>query len=259
MANISIIMPTYNSEKYIKASIRSVQLQTYTDWELLIVDDVSTDNTVKSARQFAEADNRIKVFELDVNGGPATARNIGLKNATGNYVAFLDSDDLWLPEKLEKQIAFMNSIITSKGNCVFCCTAYELINENGDSRNIIVRPPTLTGYWKALFLGNPIGNLTVLYDRTRIGDLQVPLIKKRNDFALWLKILRNNNKCYGMQDVLAKHRIRKGSVSANKIALIKYQWELYHKIERQPFVVALAAMVSLFIVKGIGLGKCKVK
>jgi glycosyltransferase involved in cell wall biosynthesis len=258
MVGISIIMPTFNSEKYIKDSIRSVQAQTYTDWELLIIDDVSLDNTVKIAKQFSKTDNRIKVVELDTNGGPAKARNVGLQNACGDFIAFLDSDDVWLPEKLEKQLEFINLQNTGNRKCVFCCTAYELINENGDSRNVIIRPPVVTGYWKALFLGNPIGNLTVLYNRQEIGEMQVPLIKKRNDFALWLKILRKNNKCYGMQNVLAQHRIRKDSVSANKFALLKYQWELYHKIERQPLIIAVSAMISLFIVKGIGFGRFKV-
>lgn len=259
MTSISIIMPTYNSEKYIKAAIKSVQDQTLTDWELLIVDDASSDKTVEIAKQYAAIDNRIKVFQLETNGGPAKARNLGLKNVSGMYIAFLDSDDLWMPEKLEKQISFINSKGSANEKCNFCCTAYELINDEGDSQNIIVRPPAIIGYWKALFLGNPIGNLTALYNRNEIGDIQVPLIKKRNDFALWLKILKENNKCYGMQDVLAKHRIRKGSVSANKFALIKYQWQLYHEIEGQPFTIALLAMISLFFIKGIGWGKCKMK
>lgn len=259
MASVSIIMPTFNSEKYIEDAIASVTAQTYTDWELLIVDDASLDRTVEVAKRYADSDKRISVFRLNINGGPAQARNVGLQHASGEFVAFLDSDDLWMPEKLEKQLDYIDSIKTTDEKCLFCCTAYELINENGTSRNVVVRPPEIIGYWKALFLGNPIGNLTALYNRKKIGDIQVPLIRKRNDFALWLIILRQSYKCYGMQDVLAKHRVRKGSVSANKLALIKYQWELYRHVERQPLVVSFWAMISLFIVKGIGLGKCKMK
>lgn len=245
---VSVIMPTYNCGRYIAKSIRSVQDQTYENWELLIVDDCSTDDTKKEVASFLN-DQRIKYICMQQNGGPAAARNEALRRAQGDYIAFLDSDDIWHPQKLECQLAFMD---TNKS--FFSCTGYRKIDENGQTMRVAVVPHKSVGYWKAFFLSNPIGNSTVIYDRRHFGNRQVPSIRKRNDFALWLQMLRDGDSCYGLPDVLMDYRVRSQSVSANKLGLVKYHWELYHKLEKRNVFVSAIGVFMWAFVKGTGLG-----
>lgn len=177
------------------------------------------------------------------------ARTEAIRRATGKYVAFLDSDDLWLPDKLEKQIAFMEQT----GN-PFSCTAYEQIDEQGESLHLLCIPPKKTNYNKMLRLSNPIGNLSVMYDQSLLGKYEVPSIKKRNDFALWLKILHDTPYCAGMPEPLGKYRIRANSVSSNKLGQAKYHWQLYREIERMNLLKACWAMACWAFVKGTGFG-----
>ena len=183
---VSVIMPTYNCEKFIAESIQSVINQTVTDWELQIVDDCSTDNTAAIVKSFMEKYPNIHYTKLNKNGGPAVARTEAIRLSTGKYIAFFDSDDLWAEDKLEKQIAFMQ-----KTGAKFSATGYDQMDEDGNSLHIALIPPAHCDYKKMLRLSNPIGNTTVMYDQEALGKYEVPPIKKRNDFALWLRILKD--------------------------------------------------------------------
>ena len=247
---VSIIMPTYNCEHYIAESIESVIKQSVQEWELLIVDDCSTDQTKEIVEKYqVDYPDKIYYFKLSHNSGAAVARTLGIEKATGKYVAFLDSDDIWYPEKLEKQISFME-----KSGSVFSCTAYEQMNEDGVRLHVRFIPPKETDYNKMLRLSDPIGNLTVVYNQEKLGKYTVPDIKKRNDFALWLKILHDAPVCDGLPDVLAVYRVRKNSISSNKLQLAKYHWQLYREIEKLKLPKAIWAMGCWAWVKGTGRG-----
>ncbi len=243
--SVSIIMPTYNCGAYIKESIDSVLAQTFQNWELLIIDDCSTDNTEEIVKRYLW-EKRVLYYKLEKNSGPATARNIGLEKAKGTYIAFLDSDDLWTEDKLEKQIAFMQ-----KHNAKLSCTAYEKMTEQGELLGVIVEPYEKADYDKVLFSGNSLGNSTVMYEREPFSDLRVPMIKKRNDFALWLQILKKEQYAYGILEPLMFYRVRKASVSSNKTTLFAYHWDLYRHIEGLSLPKASFAMVSCVAVKAL--------
>lgn len=222
---VSIITPTYNCGKFISRTIDSVQAQTYENWEMIIVDDRSTDNTKEIVEEYIKNDNRIQYFLLDVNSGAAVARTTAMNLAKGKYMAFLDSDDIWTPDKLERQIKWMQD-----NEYAFSCTAYEQIDEEDNSLNRIIKTVEKTDY-NRLLLDCPVGNSTVVYDVERMGKFEVPNIRKRNDDALWLQMLKKEKYIWGMPDVLMKYRIRKNSISSNKLKVIKYHWILYRKIE----------------------------
>lgn len=248
MDKVSIIMPAYNCEKYIAKSIASVIAQTYSNWELLVCDDCSTDGTKAIVESLSENDSRIRCMTTPENVGASEARNYGIKNATGRYLAFLDSDDIWYPEKLEKQIAFMQ-----EKNCVLSSTAYEHITENGEKTGRVVVPPKKAGYNYCLYVGNCIGNSTAIYDMSKHGKIYVPTIRKRNDFALWLKILKKGGKSYGMPEVLVSYCNRSDSLSKHKFGLIKYHWQLYREIEQMGLIKSCVALITLFICKGLNI------
>ena len=223
---VSVIMPAYRCADVLIESVTSVQAQTVEDWELLIVDDCSPDDTFALANKLAAEDPRIRVFQTPGNAGPAAARNMALENATGRYAAFLDSDDLWLPEKLARQIAFMRE----KG-AAFSCTAYDRVAEDGTVLNRVT-PFEKADYNKVLYYANPVGNSTAMIDRMMLGSLRVPMIRKRNDFALWLAALKKTDYVYGMRECLARYRVREDSVSSRKTDLVRYQWQLYRRVEK---------------------------
>lgn len=222
---VSIITPTYNCGKYIGETIESVLNQSYKNWEMIIVDDCSTDNTKEVVEKYVKKDNRIKYFFLEENSGAAVARTKAMKIASGKYMAFLDSDDIWFPDKLEKQLSFMK-----ENNYNFTCTAYEQVDENGNPLNKIIRTKKKTDY-NGVLLSCPVGNSTVMYNVEKLGKFVVPNIRKRNDDALWLQILKKEKFIYGMPDVLMKYRVRSNSISRSKVKLIKYHWKLYREIE----------------------------
>lgn len=245
---ISVIMPTYNCAKFIGETIETVIAQTYKNWELIIVDDCSKDNTNEIVDKYILKDNRIKYHRLDTNQGAAMARTKAMELANGNYMAFLDSDDLWKNDKLEKQIKFME-----ENNYNFTCTAYEQIDENGESLNKIIKPKKKADYNRIL-LDCPVGNSTVIYNIDKLGKFKVPNIRKRNDDALWLQILKNEKYIYGMNEILMKYRIRQNSISSNKIDLIKYHWQLYREIEhlsifRSAFHVCWWGIIKILHIK----------
>lgn len=221
---VSIIMPTYNCGDFISTTIESILNQTYKNWELIIVDDCSKDNTEEVMQKYLN-DNRIKYHKLENNQGAAIARTTAMNLATGNYMAFLDSDDLWKKDKLEKQIEFME-----QNDYNFTCTAYEQIDEEGNKLGKVIKTKKKADYNRIL-LDCPVGNSTVMYNVDKLGKFEVPNIRKRNDDALWLQILKKEKYIYGMEDILMEYRIRSNSISSNKIDLIKYHWYLYREIE----------------------------
>ncbi len=222
---VSVIMPAYNCADYIGESVDSVRRQTYQNWELVIVDDCSSDGTFPLIQSYAREDRRIKAYRLERNSGAAAARNKAVDLAEGSYLAFLDSDDLWKPEKLERQLRFMEE----KGS-LFSCTAYGKVDGNG---NVLDRVVHCRGqYDYELVLKECFGNSTVIYNAKEIGKVHGPDIRKRNDFALWLKVIRMAGYAYGLDEVLGYHRVRSGSISYKKSDLVKYQWQVYRKIEK---------------------------
>lgn len=251
---VSVVMPTYNCASFIQEAVESVVAQTYPSWELIIVDDCSTDNTKAVLAPYLAKYPNIHYTCLEKNSGPAVARSEALKQAKGDYVAFLDSDDLWTPNKLSLQIDFMK-----QKNVPFSATGYELIGDDGTSKGVALIPPQKTNYDKMLRLSCPVGNLTVMYDRRVIGDQQVPAIKKRNDFALWLQTLHKTDACYGMPDVLGKYRVRSQSISRNKLKLLPYHWHLYHDIEKLGIVKTAWYIFCWGFVKGTKIGINKVQ
>ena len=237
---VSIIMPSYNTSEYVAESIKSVLNQTYTNWELIIVDDCSTDNSEEIIKQFTH-DVRIRFFKNEKNSGAAISRNLALREAKGKWIAFLDSDDLWEPEKLEKQIGFMR-----ENDYKFSYTAYVEIDEKAKENGITVIGPkkiTKRGMYNYCWPGC----LTVMYDAEYIGNIQIEDIKKNNDYAIWLKIIKKTN-CHLLKEKLAKYRIRQGSISRySKITLIKHHYLLYRVGEkRNVFMSCVLTVRNLF-------------
>lgn len=220
---VSIIMPTFNSIDTLKESIDSILNQTYENWELLITDDASTDGTQEILKAYVVKDSRIKVFFNDFNQGAGASRNISIENSCGRYIAFLDSDDLWHNEKLEKQIGFM-----CKHDHAFTYTHYRKITETGELAKKISCPTNNVRYHE-LLKSNVIGCLTVIYDAHMLGKIYMPSIRKRQDYALWLKILNKIEFAWCLHEELAFYRMRKKSLSSSKIKIIFSQWFFYRK------------------------------
>ena len=245
---VSIITPTYGCGKFIAETIKSVLAQTYIKWEMIIVDDCSQDETKAVVERYSRADGRIKYHCLETNSGAAVARTEAMRLATGEFMAFLDSDDLWFPDKLQKQLAFMK-----EHNYAFSCTSYEQVDETGKSLNRIIKAIARTNY-NRLLLDCPVGNSTVMYDVGRMGKFEVPNIRKRNDDALWLQMLKKEKYIMGMPEVLMKYRVRSNSISSNKLKVIKYHWILYREIERlnvfrSAFHIAWWCFLKVFRIK----------
>ena len=216
---VSIITPTYNCAQYIGETIDTVISQTYINWEMIIVDDCSSDDTDKIVSKYQKRDSRIKYYRLANNSGAAVARTVAMRLASGKYIAFLDSDDLWMPNKLFVQLDFM-----IKNGYAFTCTSYEQINESGKTLNRIVRAVSRVNY-NRLLLDCPVGNSTVMYDVSKMGKFEVPNIRKSPN-----------------------------SISVNKFSLVKYHWHLYRKIEqlnllRSVFHVFFWCFLKIFRIK----------
>lgn len=229
---VSIIMPSYNTAPYIKKSIQSVIDQTYTNWELIIVDDCSTDNTDEV---LAEIDDpRIRIFKNKTNSGAAISRNKALREAKGRWIAFLDSDDLWLPDKLKKQLLFMKN-----NGYHFSYTNYEEIDIEGNERGLKVTGPKVITKADMFNYCWP-GCLTVMYDADVAGLIQIENIKKNNDYAMWLKVCKKTN-CYLLDDSLAQYRKgRTGSISTHSIkTMIGWHYKLFHEAEKQNPICSL--------------------
>lgn len=224
---VSIITPLYNSEKYIEETIQSVINQTYNNWEMIIVDDCSKDNGIKIVERYQKLDKRIKLYKNEKNLGGAGTRNIAIEKAKGKYIAFLDSDDLWKKNKLERQISFMEN---NKYN--FSYTKYERIDEKGKKLNLLSKIPQKLDY-KFMLKRDPIGCLTAIYNKESLGKIFLPNIKINQDYALWLEILKKEKYAYGLMENLAFYRVRNNSLSKNKIKKIKYVYQMYRKYNNQ--------------------------
>ena len=226
MELVSIIMPIYNSDRFLDLSIASVINQTYKNWELILIDDCSIDQSVVKAKLYCKNDSRIKLVRLDKNSGAAIARNKGIRLAKGKYIAFLDSDDIWFPNKLEKQIAYMQN-----SNILFCYTAYKKIDEH--CNDIITFGVPLAINYYDLLKTCSIGCLTVIYNAEKLGKIYMPLGTRREDYALWLKIMRENNiSAFGLNIVLACYRVYSGQSSTKKLEMAKENWILLRKQEK---------------------------
>ncbi|WP_300488850.1 glycosyltransferase family 2 protein [Flavobacterium sp.] len=235
---VSIITPTFNSAPFISATILSVQNQTYPDWEMLIVDDCSTDETVAIVKTFAEQDNRIRFYELDRNSGAGVARNHALEKASGRYIAFLDADDLWKPEKLEKQLAFL-----AQNKLPFTFSFYDCIDENGDSLQKRIKAPLRLSY-RQLFFCNFIGNLTGIYDTDYFGKIPIASFRKRQDWIVWLTILKKIKTAQPVPESLALYRIRKDSISASKRSLLQHNYRIYRDFHGKSNIGAFFCMIG---------------
>lgn len=235
---VSIIMPSYNAEQYIAESIRSVLAQTYMHWELIITDDCSDDQTPMIAQIFCDKDARIKFQVAQQHGGIAKTRNQSLMRAQGRFIAFLDNDDLWVPEKLEKQVAFM-----LKHDCPFSYSEYELLNEDGTPKGKTIKTAGVIDYHQ--YLRNTIiGSGTIMLDREKTGPLTMPDNATSDDMALWCKILKDGHRAYPINEVLMQYRVRNNSASANKLKAAKDVWKVYRKQERLSFLRALDCFIS---------------
>lgn len=229
---VSIIMPSFNTGRFIKESIESVLIQTYINWELIIVDDCSTDNTDEVVKDFL-SDDRIHYFKNEKNSGAAVSRNKALREAKGKWIAFLDSDDLWSPNKLENQISFMK-----KNGYHFSYTNYSEIDEDSKPIGKMITGPkkiTRIGMYSYCWMGC----LTVMYDTEVIGLVQIEDIKKNNDYAMWLNICANAN-CHLLNEDLGKYRKRTGSISNHNIkTLICWHYRLWHEAMHKNLIISL--------------------
>ncbi|WP_157208633.1 glycosyltransferase family 2 protein [Mariniflexile maritimum] len=221
---VSVITPLFNSENYISETINSVINQTYQNWELLLIDDGSTDKTVEIVTNFMAKNPNIKLLKNDINLGAAISRNKGIDAAQGDYIAFLDADDIWKPEKLQVQIKFMQA-----QNGLVSFSSYEQINKYGQPLNLLIKAlPELT--YKKQLKSNYIGNLTGMYNAKVLGKIKAPNLRKRQDWLLWLNAIEKSGKpAIGIQESLAYYRVRTDSMSSNKMNLLKHNYLVYRK------------------------------
>ena len=224
---ISIITPTYNSERYIQETVTSVQQQTEENWEMIIVDDCSTDNSVAIVEEIATKDSRVKCYVLERNQGAARARNKGLEVAQGRFITYLDSDDLWLTNKLKHQVDFME-----RQGCAFSCTSYGVIDEFGKLLNKEIYMLPKVNY-KGFLMNNLLQTVGIMVDISIVDKkhLVMPDMRRRQDAATWLHILKAGYDCYGIDEVLALYRRTPGSLSGDKKKAVKGMWVLYREVE----------------------------
>lgn len=237
---VSIITPSYNSAKFISETIESILAQTYTNWELLITDDCSSDNSCAIINDYAIKDKRIKLFQLTKNSGAGVARNNSLKEAKGDYIAFCDSDDCWLSEKLEKQLEFMEQY-----NSTFSCTSYFTCNEDGTLKGKIIAPTKISYF--DLICNDNMGCLTTMYNAKVLGKHFMPTIRKRQDWGYKLIIIQKSKYAHGMKECLAKYRLRNNSLSSNKVALVKYNINVYKQVLNYSTIKAYLIFLFLFM------------
>lgn len=226
LVTVSVITPVYNAHLFLKESIQSVINQSYNNWELLIIDDCSTDNSISIIQKFLQIDSRIKYFKTNTpSGSPILPRNIGIENAKGRYIAFLDSDDAWLPNKLETQLKMFEQY----EDMVICFSNYEKMTEKGERNNRIVQAPIIASY-KQMLLGNVIGCLTAVYDTKKVGKVFFQN-HSHEDYILWLEILKKGYTARNTNTVEALYRVRENSVSSNKLKTLSWQWDIYRNVE----------------------------
>lgn len=225
-ALVSIITPAYNSAKFIAETIQSVQNQTHQNWEMLIVDDGSSDATAAIVLSFVAKDQRIQFYKLTQNSGPAVARNTAIQKATGDFLTFIDADDIWFPNFIENNIKTIQ-----ESGISFVFSSYKRSNENLEFVYSDFIVPQKVSYSDVL-KSNSISCLTAFIDIKKLGKKYMPLIRKRQDMGLWLSYLKAIPCAYGIQETQAIYRIRENSLSRKKAALIKYQWQFYREVEK---------------------------
>lgn len=230
---VSIITPSYNSEQFIQETFNSIKAQTYTEWEWIVVDDCSTDDTRTKIAAFKQQDERVKLHINETNMGAAVSRNKAIEEANGRFIAFLDSDDLWCTTKLEKQISFM-----LENEIAFSYSGYRLISEEGIDSKKEINPKEKLDYL-SLLKENQIGCLTAIYDQQILGKNYMPLIRKRQDYGLWLTLLKKIPFAYKAPGILAIYRIRNDSISSSKIKLLKFNYTLFREFENLSVVKSL--------------------
>ncbi len=233
-------MPSYNVARFIARSIESIMSQTYPHWELLIVDDNSTDGTQQVVASYASRDVRIQLFTLKENSGTGSARNYAIERARGRYIAFCDSDDCWLPAKLEKQLQIMR-----EKDCALSYTSYFTCSETGELNGIIMAPPRLT--LTDIKHDNKIGCLTAIYDTCKCGRVLMPTMRKRQDWAFFLTIMKTHPVAYGIHLPMAVYRVRDFSVSSSKFSLIKYNAQVYREVFGYSCLHSYAYLFSIFM------------
>ncbi|HET8752897.1 MAG TPA: glycosyltransferase family 2 protein [Salinimicrobium sp.] len=221
---VSIVMPAYNAEYFIKESIGSVLSQTYGNWELLIIDDHSKDATLAVAEKFQKEDSRIKLIKLPANQGAGFVRNVGIKASEGEFISFLDADDLWKPHKLETQVKFMRDHQLSVSY-----SSYELMDEEGNLLNKMIQARKELSF-KKMLKANYIGNLTGMYNAKKLGKIYCPPIRKRQDWAMWIKAVQKGGTAKGILEPLATYRVRKDSISGNKWEMLGYNYKIYREV-----------------------------
>lgn len=229
---VSVVVPMYNSENTIHRTITSLKNQTFTNFEVIMVDDLSTDNTINHTLKLIENDSRFIVLKLSAKGGASIARNVAINYSRGKYIAFLDADDTWDEEKIELQVTYM-----LKTRSTFTYTYYRQKQGRTNQLLGVRKSPSMINY-KSQLLGNSIGCLTVMYDSEKIGKINIPRIDKRNDAALWLKILKNTDKGILIPEVLSTYYVEENSLSrsSTKRKMLKYHYIVYRKVvEFNPF------------------------
>lgn len=234
---VSIIMPAYNAEKFIQDAINSVFAQTYNYWELIIIDDGSQDKTRHIIEQSCQYDSRVNAIYNNKNLGVIQSRNLGIKRAKGQYIAFLDADDLWLPQKLAIQIPCMQ-----QNHCAITHTNYLHISESGQLKSKVTAPSSIS--YQDLLKTNHLGCLTVVYDQSILGKQFFEENSLSEDYLLWLKILKQGFTSKGLNQPLAKYRIVENSRSSNKINSFKNQWLIYRKREQIPLMRSIFYMLT---------------
>lgn len=228
---VSIIVPSYNCAGYIGSTIESIQAQSYRNWELLITDDCSIDGSVDVINRYANDDQRIKLYRLKENSGAGIARNHSIEKAKGRYIAFCDSDDLWMPDKLERQI----KLLSDRGESV-CYSSYMTCDELGRVNGIVVAYRRIS--YHEILRDDSIGFLTCVYDAQKLGKVHMPTLRKRQDWGLKIKLLQKSRYAIGIIEPLAIYRLRENSLSNKKIALIKYNIKVYKEVLNYGYVRA---------------------
>lgn len=224
---VSIVTPVYKAEQFIRETIKTVQDQTYDNWELLLIDDCSPDNSITIIKELQKADKRIKLFQLSENSGAAIARNKGIDEAAGRYIAFLDADDLWHPEKLAKQVAFMQ-----ENDSAFSFTGYEFADADGQPNGKKVYVPATISYKQSL-KNTTIATPSVMFDMSKLTKEQahMPNVRRGQDTATWWKVLKHIDHAHGLNEILFYYRRTNESLSANKLTALKRTWNLYRNVE----------------------------
>lgn len=238
---VSIITPVFNSAGYIEKTVQSVIDQSYTDWELILVDDCSTDNTLEILEQLVKKDKRINYLRLKNNGGAGIARNTGIKRAKGKYIAFLDSDDYWHVDKLKIQVEAME-----KKNLNFTFTDYYIKYEN-KNEELIFNSPLKKVYYKDIIKFNYIACSTVMFNQEALGKSYMPNIRNRQDWGLWINLVQKNKRAVNINKYLMYYTVRKDSISSNKFKMIKYHWYIYKSYLKFNYVKALIYLIRNII------------